>query len=144
MAWTASKVFVALFHDWAENTTEVDLLADTCKAALFTDAITPNAEVSSANSAYGAGVWAANEVTDATGWPAGGVAITTPLSTVTTNVYTFDGDDTPSADAHTTLADVYGCLVYDGTIAAPVADQGVCFNYFGGVNSVTAGTFAQR
>jgi hypothetical protein len=36
---------------------------------------------------------------------------------------------------------VFGCLVYDDTITTPVADQGLCFNYFGGTQSVTAGTF---
>ena len=41
-----------------------------------------------------------------------------------------------------TLANVYGCLCYDDSITAgTVADQGVCYNYFGGVNQVTAGTF---
>ena len=29
----------------------------------------------------------------------------------------------------------------DDTIAAPVADQGICFLYFGGSNSVVSGTF---
>jgi hypothetical protein len=36
---------------------------------------------------------------------------------------------------------VFGCLVYDDTLTTPVADQGVCYNYFGGTQSVTAGTF---
>ena len=36
------------------------------------------------------------------------------------------------------LAAVYGCLVYDDTLT-PKA--GVCYNYFGGTNSVTNGTF---
>ena len=26
-------------------------------------------------------------------------------------------------------------------ITTPVADQGICYNYFGGANSVTLGTF---
>jgi hypothetical protein len=30
--------------------------------------------------------------------------------------------------------------VYDDTIAAPVANQGWSYNYFGGTNSVTDGT----
>jgi hypothetical protein len=33
-------------------------------------------------------------------------------------------------------------LVYDATITAgTVAKQGLCFNYFGGTQSVTGGTF---
>ena len=51
-----------------------------------------------------------------------------------------DAADTASG-ASATLAAVFGCLVYDNTIATPVADQGFCYNYFGGTNSVTDGTF---
>ena len=46
-----------------------------------------------------------------------------------------------ASGASATLASVFGCLVYDDTIAAPVGDQGLCYNYFGGTNSVTDGTF---
>jgi hypothetical protein len=46
-----------------------------------------------------------------------------------------------SANATTTLASVYGTLVYDDTITTPVADPGLSYNYFGGTNSVTSGTF---
>ena len=35
----------------------------------------------------------------------------------------------------------YGVLIYDDTIATPVADQGICYLAFGGSNSVTSGTF---
>ena len=35
----------------------------------------------------------------------------------------------------------FGCLVYDDTLATPVVDQGVSYHYFGGSQSVTAGTF---
>jgi hypothetical protein len=31
--------------------------------------------------------------------------------------------------------------VYDDTIATPVANQGLCYNYFGGTQSVTGGLF---
>ena len=39
-----------------------------------------------------------------------------------------------------TVAAAYGCLVYDHTITV-TANQGLCYNYFGGSQSVTAGTF---
>ena len=53
----------------------------------------------------------------------------------------FDAADL-AGGGNVTLANVYGCFVYDDTITAgTVADQGVCFNYLGGVNAVTAGTF---
>ena len=56
------------------------------------------------------------------------------------NVYTFDAANTASGTSATLLT-VFGCLVYDDTIATPVADQGLCYNYFGGTQSVTDGTF---
>ena len=41
-----------------------------------------------------------------------------------------------------TVAAAFGCLVYDNTITAgTVAKQGLCYNYFGGTQSVTAGSF---
>ena len=45
------------------------------------------------------------------------------------------------AAPNATLASVFGCQVYDDTLAAPVADQGVSYHYFGGSNSVVNGTF---
>ena len=78
---------------------------------------------------------------DVSGWPAIGRQLQTVTSQFATNVYTFDAADTVSTGSSATLANVYGCLVYDDTITTPVADQGLCFNYFGGANSVTDGTF---
>jgi hypothetical protein len=64
------------------------------------------------------------------------------------NSITPDENDTAAHSAYNaaggataTLAAVFGCLVYDDTLTTPVADQGVCFNYFGGTQSVTSGTF---
>lgn len=141
MAWSTSKVFAATMTDLMNNTTAIDLNTDaSIKAALFTDAITPSATVASASTAFGAGVWAANEVFDGAEWATGGVALGSVTSVFSSNVYTFDAANTASGSS-ATLASVFGCLVYDDTIAAPVADQGLCFNYFGGTNSVTDGTF---
>ena len=145
MAWSNSKVFVAFIEDLMENTTAMDLNSDTFKAALYDNDITPDASITatSANTAYNAGQWAiaGNEVSDGTNWDAGGEPLTSVTSVAAASTYTFDAADTPQGGATTTLADVYGCLVYDDTITTPVADQGVCFNYFGGVQGVTAGTF---
>lgn len=141
MAWSNSKIFMATIEDLLENTTAVDLNSDTFKAALFDNSITPSQTVASASTAYGAGVWASGGVVDAVSWPAVGRDLASVTSTFSSNVYTFDAADTASADATTDLASVYGCLVYDDTITTPVADQGLCFNYFGGSNSVVAGTF---
>lgn len=141
MAWSNSKIFMATIEDLMENTTAVDLNSDTFKAALFDNSITPSQTVASASTAYGAGVWASGGVVDAVSWPAVGRDLASVTSTFSSNVYTFDAADTASADATTDLASVYGCLIYDDTITTPVADQGLCFNYFGGSNSVVSGTF---
>ncbi len=140
MAWSNSRIFSNTVKDIFENTTAMDANADTYKAALFDTTVTPSQTVASASTAYGAGVWASGGVVDASGWPAVGrnLVVTSALSTAT---YVFDSADTVSANSSTTLAGVFGTLVYDDTITTPVADQGLCYNYFGGTQGVTAGTF---
>ncbi len=138
MAWSASKIFMAFIEDCLENTSANDLDSDTHKAALFNNSITPDQTVATASTIFNAGVWGvANEVFDGAEWATGGVAITGITSGFASNVYTFDGANTPSTGSSATLASVYGCLVYDDT----TADHGICYNYFGGTNSVTDGTF---
>lgn len=144
MAWASSKIFTCYLTDVLNNTTAMDLNTDaSLKVALFNNTITPSQTVASASSAFNAGVWVAGgttEVFEAVTWPTGGVALASVTSTFSTNVYTFDAADTASG-ASATLTNAYGCLVYDDTIAAPVADQGMCYCYFGGANSVTTGVF---
>lgn len=137
MAWTNSKIFMAFVEDALENTAALDLDSDTHKAALFDNTITPSQTVATASTVYGAGVWASGGVLDASGWPAVGRNLASVTSGFSANVYTFDAADTVSANATTTLTNAYGALVYDDT----TGDQGICFNYFGGANSVTSGTF---
>lgn len=141
MAWSASKIFQQALIDALGNTTAIDLDADTPKVALFDNSITPSQTVSAANSAYGAGVWASGGVSDASGWPAAGRPLASVTWVAAAGVCTYDAADTVSANATTTLAGAYGALVYDDTLTTPVADQGLSFNYFGGANSVTNGTF---
>lgn len=138
MAWSASKIFTSFVTDSLNRTNAFDLNADTFKAALFDDTITPSQTVASASAAFGAGVWASGQQTNG-GWSSGGLALTSVTSTFSSNVYTFDAADTANGSA-ATLSGAYGCLVYDDTLASVVTDQGVCFNYFGGINAVTAGT----
>lgn len=139
MAWSASKIYSAFITDALNNTAALDLNSDTLTAALYDNTITPSQTVTSANAAYGAGVWATGEVSNG-GWAAGGVNLSSVTSTFTSNVYTLDAADTANGTA-ATLSSVYGTQVYDNTLTTPVADQGICFNYFGGSNSVTSGTF---
>jgi hypothetical protein len=139
MAWSASKIFMAFIEDVMENAAALNLVTDTCKVALYDNDITPDQTVARANTVYNAGQWTAsgNEVADGTEWNAAGEPLTGQTSAFSSNVYKFDGTDTPSGGTSATLANVYGCLVYDDT----VGDQGICYNYFGGVNAVTDGSF---
>lgn len=142
MAWTNSKVFRPFLADVLGNVAAFDLDADSFKVALFNNSITPDNDVTSANSAYNVGQWAtANEVYQAGQWAQGGVVLASlSLNSGTADTVFFDAADTASGSA-ATLANVYGALVYDDTLTTPVADQGVSYNYFGGANSVTNGTF---
>lgn len=144
MAWTNSKIFRQYLADIIENTTAMDFTTDALvKAALYDNDITPDNDVTAANSAYNVGQWVitGNEVSDGAEWAAGGVNIANRVvSVATADVVMCDGDNTSSGSS-ATLAAVFGCLVYDDTITTPVADQGFCYNYFGGTNSVTDGTF---
>ena len=135
--WANSKIFSSFITDAVNNTTAVDLNSDTIKVALFDNTITPSQTVATASAAYGSGVWASGGVSDASGWPAAGRSLANIASGFSSNVYTFDADDTVSANASTTLTNAYGALVYDSTTNS----AGICFNYFGGANSVVAGTF---
>lgn len=140
---TASKIFTAYITDISNNTTSMDMNTDTLKATLYGNTGTPDQTDTSAHCAYNGagGAWVtANEVT-ATGWPAGGVALTGVTSTFTTNVYKFDATDTVGGVTDT-VTNAYGCLVYDSNAASPpVTSQAMCYNAFGGATSVVAGTF---
>lgn len=142
MAFTASAVSRQVNADMVGNTCAFDYDADTIKAALYGNTGTPDKDATAANFAYNAGQWVTgNEVSQSVQFPAGGVALgSKTVTTPSTGVVMIDAADTSSGSA-ATLAAVYGCLVYDDTLTTPVADQGFCFNYFGGSNSVVGGTF---
>lgn len=149
MAWSASKIFRPWIADIMANTTAMDLDGtDTIRAALYDNTITPNQDVTAVASAYGGGVWSVTgggtgtpQVYQAGQWAQGGVALTSPVvNSGTAGVVFFDAADTQSGNA-ATMSNIFGVLPYDDTIATPVADQGICFNYFGGANAVTNGMF---
>ena len=139
MAWSNSKIFMATLEAMFENTAALDLDTDTIKIALYDNDITPDQTVALANTAYNADQWTAsgNEVSDTTEWPATGQALDSITSGFSSNVYTFDAADEVSDGTSATLTNVYGGLIYDDD----VSDYGICYLYFGGVNSVTDGTF---
>lgn len=138
MPWTNSKVFTPFVAAALDRTAAFDLDTDTIKVALYNNTTTPDNTVAIAASAYNTGVWVlANEVDDAAEWPAGGETLASPDITTSGTTITFDGTDVTSTGTSATLANVYGCLVYDDT----VSDYGLCYNYFGGAQSVTDGVF---
>jgi hypothetical protein len=143
MAWSESKIFRQFIADCLLNVAAFDLDSDTFKCALFDNDITPDNDVSAANSAYNAGQWTSsgNEIFEAGQWAQGGVALTSPTINVgTADVVFWDSADTASGAA-ADLPGVYGCQNYDDTLTTPVADQGISYHYFGGANSVVNGLF---
>ena len=103
----------------------------------------PDATATAVLSGYGsAGPWVATNEVTSTNWAAGGrplasktIAIDTTSSSVVFNAANTAGG------GNVTIANAYGCLVYDATITSP-ANQGLCYNSFGGsAQGVTAGTF---
>lgn len=135
MAITTSKIFSVFIQDALNRTSAYDLNADAFKVALYGDGATPDQTVSSANTAYAVGQWVVGNEKSNGGWAAGGNSLASVTSAFSSNVYTFDAADTANGSA-ATLSAVTGCLVYDST----VSNLGLSFHYFGGSQSVTAGT----
>lgn len=157
MAFTAS----AIFREWPKSvmgqgqTAQVlpaayaGLGADTVKVALYDlTSTTPDKDASLVTTGYNsaASQWVvANEKTGSSEWVAGGRSLASKTLTVpSTGVFMFDAADL-AGSASITMSNVGGCLVYDDTITVGtggIADQGICYLYFGGAQSVTAGTFS--
>lgn len=130
MAVTISGNYYLSFRDMYKNDIALDWLADTVKAALFTNTITPNFDT---DTAYAVSPYDANEV----GTPSGGITIATTTITVQSgHVLTFDGDDT--AWGSQTFSGAVCALVYDNTLSPKAA---MLLAYFGGAYGVTSGIF---
>jgi len=167
MAWTSStptsRVFLQAvlnpLTDSAQGTTNLalptgysatgGLLTDTINVALFNNTTSPDASAAVGSTGFNTGQWVtANEVTDATNWVSGGRALASKTysslaagSQTTAGSVNFDAADLAGGGT-LTITNAYGCLVYDNSITAgTVAKQGLCFNYFGGAQTVTGGTF---
>lgn len=135
MAWSASAVFRQYVADMIGNVTAFDYDADTIKLAGFDNTITPDKNVTAANSAYAAGVYAGGGVSG-TNFPAAGVTLASKTVSVSTNnLVTVDAAD--PAITGTSLTNLTGLLQYDDTLTTPVADQGISYHYLGGSNTVT-------
>lgn len=114
--------------------------ADTINAALYGNTGTPNKDDTLANTAYGAGQWIVGNEMTGTGYTAGGAALGTKAISSATGAVNFTAANQQWTTV--TLSGTYGDLVYDNSITGgTVAKQGLCCHYFGGSQSVTAGTF---
>lgn len=150
MAWSASNVF----QEWVKNplfngsggtppTSYTGYATDTMNLALFASGITPDRTAAVASTGYNTGVWiTGNEKTGSSEWVAGGRALASKTNAASAGTVTLDAADL-TGSASITMASVEGALVYDNTISGgTVAKQGMCFLWFGGAQSVTAGTFS--
>ena len=132
-------------------TTYHGMVYDTINCALFGGASyagTPDRSVALSASLYTAGQWltSANyEIPGSGGYTQGGVAVTpktfTLDSTAGVDTINFCNASTPPTWAAATIVSAYGCLIYNNITTGSYAKQGYCFNYFGGAQSVTSGTF---
>ena len=154
MAWSGSAIFQQAMVNpialGAGATTgfpttygSTGLLGDTVNCALYPATITPDKTAVVAQTGYNSASsqWlASNEITG-TGYTAGGSALaskTWALDTGSSSIC-FHAANVSWTTATITAS---GCLIYDATITAgTVAKQGMCFNSFGGSQSVTGGTF---
>ncbi|MEV0382396.1 hypothetical protein [Nonomuraea sp. NPDC050643] len=115
---------------------DLDLESETeLKVALFTNSITADFDASTANAAYGAGVFNANEVSG-TGYSAGGLVITTTTLTGSSGVMTFDSAD-PSWSS-STITNARGALIYNNVLSPKSA---VVLSNLGADYSTSNGTF---
>ena len=152
MSWATETSRV--FQEWVKNplfngttgqpTGYTGFLTDTMNRALFVfTGLNPDRTAAVGSTGYNTGVWTTgNEKTGSSEWVAGGRALASKTNVASAGTITLDAADL-TGSASITMADVGGCLIYDNTITAvTVAKQGLCFLYFGGTQSVTAGTFS--
>lgn len=145
MAVTASGLFTATWQDILDATQlAIDLSLTTHKLAHFSNSITPDFDASAANAAFGAGVFASNEVFGA-GWATGGVALSaiaagatsaSPTLSISSGSLVYDMNDV--AVASTTLTNARCGLLYADALAGNNAI--VLINY-GADYSTSNGTF---
>ena len=151
MAWSTSAIFQQAMLNpiagrcWttAVPTSFVNLSSDTVNCALFNNTGTPDKTAAVASTGYNTGQWtnATNEISG-TGYTAGGTALGSKAFAIDTGSSSVCFTAANPSWTSATLSSIFGDMVYDNTITGgTVAKQGMCFNYFGGSQSVTAGTF---
>jgi hypothetical protein len=150
MAWSNSAIFQQAMLNpmlgrlWttAAPTTFSSLSADTIDCALFGNSVTPDKTAAVGSTGYNTGTWTTGNEISGTGYTAGGAALGSKAFAIDTGSSSICFTAANPSWTSATLSNVYGDLVYDATITAgTVAKQALCFNYFGGAQSVTSGTF---
>jgi|ERR1700722_5334074 len=156
MAWSASAIFQQAIKNPilysvvgsgsltlpTSYSTTGGLLSDTVNCALFGNTGTPDKTAVVASTGYNTGQWTTGNEISGTGYTAGGAALGSKTFALDTGSSSMCFTAANPSWTGATLSGVYGCLVYDNTISGgTVAKQGMCFNYFGGTQSVTSGTF---
>lgn len=154
MAWSGSAIFQqAMLNPIAKSvnagtgaTGFTSLTADTINVAVYNGAGTPDKTSTLANTAY-ASTWNSNVEVTGTGWAAGGVSVgSTKTWTIDTGSSSLCFQVTaPTAGQTSTpgvsLSGFFGCLVYDNSVSSPTSKPGICYNYFGGTQTITTATF---
>lgn len=136
MAWSNSKVFAYAVLELASKAGQ-NLSSDSYKGALYTAGTPDNTVATAALTEYNgtSSQWVTGNEASGTNYTAGGAALSgVSLSQSGANV-SFVASNLSWANV--TLTGVVGILVYDTT----VSNEGLCYNYFGGTQSVTGGTF---
>lgn len=139
---TSSKVFANTVKSSYTGAHAFNLNnSDTIKVALYTNSSTPdNTVTTDALTEYNgtSSAWVTANESSATGYTAGGLAISTTSVAQSSNVVTFTSSGNPTWTITSGTLSSYGCLVYDTT----VSNIGICYNAFATQPStVTGGQF---
>ena|ERR1022692_3160998 len=133
---TNSKVFA--YSVLAVGQNGVKYSSDGYNVALYGNSGTPdNTVTTAALTTYGStgSQWITGNEVSGTGYNVGGASVSPTQWTQTSNIVTFGSTGTPQWTSASFTS--YGCLVYDNT----QTKVGLCFNAFGGPQTVTSGTF---
>lgn len=149
MAWSSAIFQQAMLNPiagrcWttAAPTTYSSLSADTINCALYGNTGTPDKTAAVGSTGYNTGQWVTGNEISGTGYSAGGSALASKAFAIDSGSSSICFTAANVSWTSATLSAVFGCLVYDNTITGgTVAKQGLCFNSFGGSQSVTGGTF---
>lgn len=151
MAWSQSGVSGAMLANLFSPAQAISWASDTIKVAFYNNTPTPNPVDTFANNSYNAGQWVtANELYQSGQWAQGGVALSgktdtfsAPPNPASTQLFQSGlmilNSGITSSGNSCTLSGVYGCLVYDASLAA---DSAFCWNYFGSAQEISSGTLS--